>query len=85
MKINNIIKGELIGLDVEVIKAKNKTMEGMKGKITDETRNMIILDGKRIIKDHVVLNIKKGANIYEVNGKLLVGRPEDRLKKIRRI
>jgi len=81
----DILRSELIGLEAKVIKSKNKMAENIKGKITDETRNMIHIDGKNLIKEQVILQIKKGNNIYEVDGKLLVGRPEDRLKRLRRI
>ena len=85
MKSSDILRGEIIGLNIEIIKEKKKKMEGIKGKVIDETRNMIMVDGARIIKDQVILHIQKGNKKFEVDGRLLVGRPEERLKKIRRL
>lgn len=89
MKITprNILRHELIGLKAEVIDAKNKYLVGISGFILDETRNMILIgepDGKKrwVIKEQVVLRIylPDGKKV-RVEGKVLVGRPEDRLKK----
>ena len=72
---------ELIGAFVEVIQAENKSLVGKKGKITDETRNMIEIGNNKIVKDQVILEIDFNNQKYIIDGKLLVGKPEDRLKK----
>jgi len=86
---NCFVKGELIGLPIEVIESKNKSLVGIKGKIVDETRNMLILETskgiRKIIKSEVKMRIKLNKEKLEVDGKLLVGRPEDRIKKARRL
>jgi len=81
----NVLKHEIIGLDARVSGGTNKQLVGLKGKIIDETRNTItIFDGryKRIVpKDVAILRIRLPDEIWvEVNGKKLVGRPEDRVK-----
>ncbi len=81
----NVLKHEIIGLDTRVSGGANKQLVGLKGKIIDETRNTItIFDGKykRIVpKDVVILRIRVPDGTWvEVNGKKLVGRPEDRVK-----
>jgi len=81
----NVLKHEIIGLDTRVSGGTNKQLVGLKGKIIDETRNTItIFDGKykRIVpKDVAILRIRLPDGIWvEVNGKKLVGRPEDRVK-----
>lgn len=82
MNPKEVIQHELIGLTIEVISAENKSLIGLKGKIVDETRNLLILEnGKKIIKSNATFKIKfKNKNI-SVRGSLLVGRPEDRLKQ----
>jgi ribonuclease P protein subunit POP4 len=74
----NIIKHELIGLEVEV-KGKN-----VKGVVIDETKNMLIIKkGKRKLhfpKENNIFIFKLKSEFIEVNGKLLKGRPEERLK-----
>ena len=78
----NITKHEFIGEKLEVIESKNKDLVGVKGKVINETRNMFELDnGKKLVKDHSVFNISIGKEVFRIDGKLLVGRPEDRIKK----
>jgi len=85
----DIVRSELIGLEVKVVDAKNKSLIGMRGLIVDETKNTISIENekniKKVIKSHVMLNILFKGQVFQINGKILVGRPEDRLKKIRRI
>ena len=81
----NVLKHEIIGLDTRVAGGTNKQLVGLKGKIVDETRNTVtIFDGKykRIVpKDVAILRIRLPDGTWvEVNGKKLVGRPEDRVK-----
>lgn len=91
MKIQpaDIVRSELIGLEAEVVNAENKSLIGLKGLIVDETKNMLSIekDGviKKVIKSQVTLNIVFDGQTFQIDGKVLVGRPEDRLKKIRRI
>ena len=41
--MKNLAKGELIGLNIEISKSKNKANIGIKGSIIDETKNMLII------------------------------------------
>lgn len=88
MILRNLVRAELIGRDVEIVNSKNKSLDNIKGKIIDETRNMITIQTskgiKKVIKDQVNFRMKIGNKIVEVEGKKLVNRPEDRLKKIRK-
>jgi ribonuclease P protein subunit POP4 len=82
----NIINGEFIGTNSEVSNSRHKAYVGIKGEIIDETKNTFTLmqngKAKSVIKEQVVFNFKfSDGTIVEINGKLLVGRPEDRLKK----
>jgi len=78
LKAKDAKKGELIGSKIEVINADNKALVGIKGKIIDETKNMLILDnGKKLIKTQVTIKIEG----IILNGKKLASRPEDRIKK----
>ena len=72
----------LIGKNIEITKSKNKSLIGIKGKVIDETKNMIILDNqKKLIKSQSTFKIKIKNNTYEIDGKVLQTRPEDRIKK----
>lgn len=81
MSMKGVLKGELIGSQIEIVESKNKTLVGKKGKITDETKNTVTIQTGRkkikVIKSHVTFMIKN----KKIQGKSLVSRPEDRLKK----
>lgn len=81
----NILQHELIGLECKVIDAKNKSLIGLKGRIVDETKNMIIIevnnDVKKIPKACSIFEVKLDKYRIQIPGKELLGRPEDRIKK----
>ena len=82
----NILRHELIGLDVEVVEASNPSLVGIKGRVVDETRNTLVIEkcsGKEVVvpKDVAVFKFKLGDKYVKVIGSLLIGRPEDRLKR----
>jgi len=82
----NIVRHELIGLPVRVVEAKNKKNIGIRGKVVNETSKTLVIETekgeKRIFKSHVVLHITlPNRKVVEVDGKLLAGRPWDRIKK----
>ncbi len=85
----NFLRHELIGLKAEVVKA---TSDGYKisGTIIDETRNTLKIktgNGEKTVpKDCVTIEFTlPGETIMRVDGKLLVSRPEERIKKKYRI
>ncbi len=81
----NILKHELIGLDIEVVEANNKSMIGLKGKVVDETRNILVIETKngekKILKKDLKIKTEVEGEKIIITGKKLVGRPEDRIKK----
>ncbi|MEM2937439.1 MAG: ribonuclease P protein component 1 [Candidatus Bathyarchaeia archaeon] len=87
MKVTpNIISCEFIGTEAKIAKSKNRDCIGLRGKIIDETRNTFIIlhveKMKKIVKETSVFHFKfNDGTVVEIDGKLLVGRPEDRLKK----
>ena len=88
----NIIFHELIGLPVEVVKHKDPTLIGLKGKIVYETKNMFHIEDtqtkkiKKVPKKFGVYHVHlPHGYVVEIEGKVIAYRPEDRLKlKIRR-
>jgi len=80
-----MIRHELIGSEIKVISSKNQNLENVEGRIIDETRNMIIIDTKngikKIIKSQAKMEINLKGRKIEIDGKELVGRPEERIKK----
>ncbi|MDD5177749.1 MAG: ribonuclease P protein subunit [Candidatus Nanoarchaeia archaeon] len=87
MSIKDILRKEIIGIYVEITDSKNKSQIGRKGKIIDETKNTITMQEKnkkiKLIKSQIKMKTKFENKIVEIDGGLLVNRPEDRIKKIR--
>ena len=86
------LRHEFIGLEAKVVKSTHPGYVGLSGKIIDETKKTVVLLGKngkrRVIpKENAVFHFKlEDGTIVEVDGKVIVGRPEERLKrKIRRL
>lgn len=82
----NILRHELIGLDVEVVEENNPSNKTLKGKVIDESRNTLIIKqsgtSKKIIKQNAIFCFKLlDGNLVRVRGSAIVGRPEDRVKK----
>jgi len=79
------LKGELIGQDIKITKAKNKSLINIEGKIIDETKNTILLStkkgDKKIIKDQIEFDLFTENKVMKIDGKSIVSRPEDRIKK----
>jgi ribonuclease P protein subunit POP4 len=87
---HNILRHELIGLNVRVSRSRDPSVEGVRGTVVDETKNMIAIankDRKLLIPKHTSTFRFKLADrtVVEVDGARLVARPENRLKiRVRR-
>ena len=83
---HNIVRHELIGLSVRIAESTDPTQKGIKGKIIGETYNTLKVETKskeRVIpKENTIFifTIPNGVKV-QVDGSLLVSRPEDRIKK----
>ncbi|NIP66545.1 ribonuclease P protein subunit [Candidatus Bathyarchaeota archaeon] len=86
-----IIQREFIGLNAEVVNSSNPTCVGISGRVVDETRNLLFIkhqnEKKAIVKNTAVFHFTLAdGTVVEIDGKTLIGRPEDRVKKrIRRL
>jgi ribonuclease P protein subunit POP4 len=87
MKVTpEIIRYEFIGTEGKVARSPHEGYVGLGGKVIGETKNTFtfLLKGKEksVIKESAVFNFKfDDGTVVEIDGKLLVGRPEDRVKK----
>jgi ribonuclease P protein subunit POP4 len=82
----NLVRHELIGLKVKIKNSPDKTQKGISGKVIDESYNTFRIETLKKEK-----TVTKGINVFiftlpdrtkvQVDGKLLVSRPEDRIKK----
>jgi ribonuclease P protein subunit POP4 len=82
----SIVQHEFIGLETNVVKCSNPATVGMTGVVVDETRNTFTLEcnsaRKVVIKDTAVFDfVLHDGTVVEIDGKVMMGRPEDRLKK----
>lgn len=88
MKITprNLPRHELIGLKVEVVESPNSFQKGLRGEIVFETMNTLIIDtarGRKVVpKKNRLFKIQLPEGVVVlVEGNVILGRPEDRLKK----
>ena len=88
-KARDIPRIEFIGKELEVIEADNPSLVGIKGKVIDETKNMLIIEQnnetKKLVKKQVTIKAKIEDKEIIIKGEILQGRPEERLKKKIRI
>jgi ribonuclease P protein subunit POP4 len=87
MKVTpDIIRYEFIGIEAKVAQSLHRDYIGCAGKVIGETKNTFTLlqagQPKNIIKEFSVFNFTfDDGTVVDIDGKLLVGRSEDRLKK----
>lgn len=80
----NVIRHELIGLDVLVSGAANPLHRGISGRIIDETRNMLVIRTPqgilRIEKMHSTFRVHlPDHTLVEINGSAMILAPEKRI------
>lgn len=81
----NLVRHELIGLKVKIAKSTDPTQK-FAGTVVDETYNTLKIEAKgkeRIIpkKNSIFIFILPNGMKVEVEGNILISRPEDRIKK----
>nr|WP_321497517.1 ribonuclease P protein component 1 [uncultured Methanolobus sp.] len=94
---SNLVFHELIGLQVVITECTNPTLEAIRGKVVDETKNMLIIQ----TKDRTEKKVQKNGTTFVfqipthlsdmhaeryvmVNGNLLLSQPENRTKNIKK-
>ncbi len=96
---SNLIYHELIGLACKVIDATNSCLVNIRGKVVDETRNMIVVETdemcEKMVPKHGTIFVfqipsrTSGKNQIiqhiQVNGNLLLSQPANRTKNIRKV
>jgi len=80
----NILRHELIGLDVLVSGASNPGQAGIAGRIIDETKNLLVIETphgvRRIPKLHSTFRLRlPGRELVEIDGSVMVLAPEKRI------
>ncbi len=82
----NLVRHELISLPVKITDTTDPSQKNMTGKVVDETYNTLVVEtksGEKVItkKNTVFIFTLPNAVKVQVDGLLLVSRPEDRIKK----
>lgn len=91
IRSDNIYAHELIGLDLVVEESMDPTIQGLNGRVVFESKNMLyvrVYDGE----GYRIKAVSKGiarfmftlpdGSMCRVEGKDLIGRPEDRIERI---
>lgn len=82
----NIVRHELIGLEVDIKKSKDPQKEKIKGKVFDETKKMLKIDtGDKEVavpkrESEFLFKLPENEKV-KVNGNVIYGRPEERIEK----
>lgn len=78
---------ELIGLKVSIVSSPDASIQNISGTVINETKNTLQLQSNDKIK-----TIQKLGNTFlfykyniDIPGKYLIGRPEERLTKVRKL
>lgn len=84
----NILSHELIGLAATIVSSPQPTVVGLSGTIIFETKNMLTLrtsiGPKKISKLSAgKIRVRLPSSICFIRGPSLIGRPEDRVLRIR--
>ena len=80
----NVLVKEIIGLTVEVLNDSNPQNIQIRGKVVDETMKTLLIKTTktlRIAKQNAIFKINIGDKIVQVEGRNLIGKPENRIKK----
>ena len=82
----NLVRHELIGLKIRVENSSDSTQRDIVGTVIDETYNTLKIESKNkeinLIKENCVFVFTlPDKTKVQVDGKIIVSRPEDRIKK----
>jgi ribonuclease P protein subunit POP4 len=81
-----ILQHEFIGLNAKVVKSSNPNYVGIEGNVVNETHSTLVIThkskNKTVMKKITIFHFTlSDGTVVEINGKAIVGRPEDRIKK----
>ncbi len=82
----NILRHEMTGLDVDVMPLSGESYK-MRGKVYKETKNVFLIEDrnnniKMFPKNSIILTTQlDDGSVVKIDGNLMLGRPEERIKK----
>jgi ribonuclease P protein subunit POP4 len=81
--MRNVLKGEFIGSNIEVVDADNTQLIGKKGRVIGETKNTITIDSgdrkQMLLKHEIRFIIETQGKRVKIDGKKITKRPEKRI------
>ena len=88
----NIFYHELIGLELKVVDSSNPSLIGLQGTVIDETKKTLLVEVREDVPDEDLSSNQNDLificnekliqkDVVEIDGKILLNRPEDRIKK----
>lgn len=83
----NILYHTFIGLPVEVVQSSMRSLVGIKGKVIDETKGMLVIETargeKKVQKVSCVFRFTcDNGDVVDIKGEKICFRPEERPKKV---
>ncbi len=97
---STLIYHELIGLEIKVICSTNSALTGLRGRVIDETKNMLIVENSKsrelkiskadsefLFRIPAELSEKgrRSDTFVKIQGNLLLSQPENRIKNIKKL
>jgi len=86
----NVLAHEIIGLSVKIIKSSDPALVGVNGTVIFETKNMISLSSDSSVKQIAKkaagkIGIKTNSGVCFISGSSMIGRPEDRISRFKKL
>jgi ribonuclease P protein subunit POP4 len=82
---NNLVRHELIGLRTKVVESSNLNHQSISGVVINESLKTLVIETenneKMIPKNDSIFLFSLPTGQVQVDGSILYGRPEDRVKK----
>ena len=84
----NILSHEIVGLAAEIVESSDLTLERISGTIVLETKNMVSIRTDFTVKQVAKkaarkIAIKTDSGVCFISGSSLIGRPEDRIARMK--
>jgi len=84
----NLLYSTFIGLTVEIVNSSQKNLVGLKGRVVDETKNMLVIESngkeRKIQKSSCIFRFHLDDGPVDVDGSRITFRHFERPKKVKK-